>query len=122
LFRHSPSIAKPFSTLPPRRASNTSFSVWDLLARDRCLFPCIFIISLLVISPVSIGLLLGVMLGPDLWVVDVSIILAFGSRRTSVGLGFLALSVKEYVLALGSQSSVSKNKCWLGVFNPSVKE
>ena len=49
-----------------RRASNASFSVQDLLARDRCLFPCIFIVSLLVIIPVLIGLLLGVMLGPDL--------------------------------------------------------
>jgi hypothetical protein len=37
----------------------------------------------------------GVMLGPDLWVVDVNVILAFGSRRTSVGLGFLTLSVKK---------------------------
>jgi hypothetical protein len=72
-----------------------SFSVRDLFAHDRCLFPYIFIASLLVISPVSIGLLLGVMLDPDLWVVDVSIILAFGSRRTSVGLGFSTLSVKE---------------------------
>jgi hypothetical protein len=54
-----------------------------------------FYCFLLVISPISIGLLLGVMLGPDLWVVDVNIILAFGSRRTSVGLGFSTLSVKE---------------------------
>jgi hypothetical protein len=37
----------------------------------------------------------GVMLGPDLWVVDVNVILAFGSRRTSVSLGFLALNVKK---------------------------
>jgi hypothetical protein len=102
-------LSEPFSAPPPHRASNASFSVRDLLARDRCLFPCIFIVSLLVISHVSIGLLLGVMLGPDLWVMDVSIILAFGSRRTSVGLevlspqcqgisvglGFSALSVKE---------------------------
>jgi hypothetical protein len=35
------------------------------------------------------------MLGPDLWVMNVNIILAFGSRRISVGLGFSALSVKE---------------------------
>jgi hypothetical protein len=35
------------------------------------------------------------MLGSDLWVVDVNVILAFGSRRTSVDLGFLALSVKK---------------------------
>jgi hypothetical protein len=54
-----------------------------------------FFFFLLVISPVSIGLLLGVMLGPDLWVGDANIILAFGSRRTSVGVGFLALNVKE---------------------------
>jgi hypothetical protein len=72
-----------------------SFSVQDLLARDRCLFLCIFIVSLFIISHVSIDLLLGVMIGPDLWVVDVNIILAFGSRRTSVGLGFSAFSVKE---------------------------
>jgi hypothetical protein len=57
-------------------------------------FFCIFLF-LLVISLVSISLLWGVMLGPDLWVVDVNVILAFGSRRTSVSLGFLALSVKK---------------------------
>jgi hypothetical protein len=88
----------PLSSLflcPTRRASNASFSVRDLFARDQCLFPYIFIVSLLVISHVSIGLLLGVMLGPNLWVVDVSVILAFGSRRISVSLGLLALSVKE---------------------------
>jgi hypothetical protein len=65
------------------------------LARYRCLFPFFFIVSLLVISLVLIGLLLDVMLGPDLWVVDVSIILAFRTRRTSVGLEFSALSVKK---------------------------
>jgi hypothetical protein len=54
-----------------------------------------FFIVLLVISLVSISRLWGVMLDPDLWVVDVNIILAFGSRRTSVGLRFLALSVKK---------------------------
>jgi hypothetical protein len=59
------------------------------------LFPCIFIVFLLIISLVSIGLLLSVMLSPVLWVVDINIILAFGSRMTSVGLGFSALSVKE---------------------------
>jgi hypothetical protein len=84
-----------FFCAPTRRASNASFSVQDLFARDQCLFPYIFIISLLVISHVSIGLLLGVMLGPNLWVVDVSVILAFGSRRISVSLRLLALSVKE---------------------------
>jgi type III secretory pathway component EscT len=72
-----------------------SFSVRDLFAHDQCLFPYIFIVSLLVISSISIGLLLGVMLSPDLWVVDVSIILTFGSRRTSVGLGFSTLSVMQ---------------------------
>jgi hypothetical protein len=36
LFRHSPSTAWPFSAPPPHRASNASFSVRDLLARDRC--------------------------------------------------------------------------------------
>ena len=41
LYCFSPSIAEPFSAPPPHRASNASFSVWDLLARDRCLFPCI---------------------------------------------------------------------------------
>jgi hypothetical protein len=35
------------------------------------------------------------MLGPNLWVVDVNVILAFGLRRTGVGLGFLVLSVKK---------------------------
>jgi hypothetical protein len=66
-----------------------------------------FFLFLLVISLVSISLLWGVMLGPDIWVVNVNVILAFGSRRTwpgvpspqcqeiSVGLGFSALSVKE---------------------------
>jgi hypothetical protein len=54
-----------------------------------------FIVSLLVVSHILIGLLLGVMFGPDLWVIDVSIILAFRSRRTSVGLKFSTLSVKE---------------------------
>jgi hypothetical protein len=42
-----------------------------------------------------LSLLLGMMLSPDLWVEDVNIILAFRSRRTSVGLGFSTLSVKE---------------------------
>jgi hypothetical protein len=79
---------------PPRRASNASFSVRGLLARDRFYFP-VFLLFLLVISHVSNSLLWGVMLGPDLWVVDVNVILAFGSRRTSVGLGFLTLSVKK---------------------------
>jgi hypothetical protein len=37
-----------------------------------------FYCFLLVISSVSIGLLLGVMLGLDFWVVDMNIILAFG--------------------------------------------
>jgi hypothetical protein len=54
-----------------------------------------FFIVLLVISLVSISLLWGVMLGLDLWVVDVNVIPAFGSRRTSVGLEFLAFSVKK---------------------------
>jgi hypothetical protein len=83
-----------FLAPPPRRASNVPFSVRGLLARDRFYFP-VFLLFLLVISLVSISLLWGVMLGPDLWVVDVNAILAFGSRRTSVGLGFLALSVKK---------------------------
>jgi hypothetical protein len=48
------------------------------------------------------------MLGPELWVVDVNVILDFGSRRTSVDLGFLA--------------SMSRNKCWLGVLNPQWQE
>jgi hypothetical protein len=94
LFHRTPSTAGPFSTPPPRRASNASFSVRGLLARDRFLFPCIFLV-LLVISLVSIGLLLCVMLSPNLWVVDVNVILAFESRRTSVGLGFPTLSVKK---------------------------
>ena len=54
-----------------------------------------FYCFLLVISLVSISLLLDVMLGPDLWIVNVNIILDFGSRRTSVGLWFSAFSVKE---------------------------
>jgi hypothetical protein len=90
---------------PPRQASSASFNVRGLLARDWFLFPCIFILFLLVISPVLIGLFLGVMLGLDLWVRDVNIILVFGLRKTSVGLRF-------------SQPSVSRNKCWLGVLNP----
>jgi ABC-type transport system involved in multi-copper enzyme maturation permease subunit len=72
-----------------------SFNVRGLLAHDRLLFSCIFIVFLLVISLVLIGLLLGVMFGLDLWVEDVNIILTFGSMRKSVGLGFSALSVKE---------------------------
>jgi hypothetical protein len=103
LFSRTPSTVGPFSTPPPRRASNASFSVRGLLACDRFYFP-VFLLFLLVISPVSIGLLLCVMLGPNLWVVDVNVILAFGSLRTSVG--------------LGSQPSVSRNKCWLGVHSP----
>jgi hypothetical protein len=83
-----------FSAPPPRRASNAPFSVRSLLARDRFYFP-VFLLFLLVISLVSISLLWGVMLGPDLWVGDVNAILAFGSRKTSVGLRFLALSVKK---------------------------
>jgi ABC-type sugar transport system permease subunit len=58
-------------------------------------FISLYFIYLLVISLVSISLLWGVMLDPDLWVVNVNVILVFGSKRTSVGLGFLALSVKE---------------------------
>jgi hypothetical protein len=85
---------RAFFRAPPRRASNAPFSVWRLLARDRFYFP-VFLLFLLVISLVSINLLWGVMLDPDLWVVDVNVILAFGSRRTSVGLRFLALSVKK---------------------------
>jgi hypothetical protein len=53
-----------------------------------------YFLFLLVIS-VSISLLLSVMLGLDLWVVDVNIILTFRSRRTNVDLGFLAVNVKE---------------------------
>jgi ABC-type sugar transport system permease subunit len=83
-----------FFALPPRRASNAPFSVRHLLARDRFYFP-VFLMFLLVISLVSISLLWGVMLDPDLWVVDVNVILAFGSRRTNIGLRFLALSVKK---------------------------
>jgi hypothetical protein len=79
---------------PPRRASNTSFSVRGLLVRDRFYF-LVFLLFLLVISLVSIGLLLCVMLGPNLWIVDVNVILAFGSRMTSVGMGFPTLSVKK---------------------------
>jgi hypothetical protein len=94
LFRRTPSTVGPFSTLPPRRASNASFSVRGLLARDRFYFP-VFFLFLLVISLVSISLLLCVMLSPNLWVVDVKVIMAFGSRRTSVGLGFSTLSVKK---------------------------
>jgi hypothetical protein len=63
-------------------------------ARDRFYFP-VFLLFLLVISLVSISLLWGVMLDPNLWVVDVNVILAFGLRRTSVGLRFLAFSVKK---------------------------
>jgi hypothetical protein len=92
---HSPSIVKPFFAPSLRRAFNASFNVRDILTRNRCLFSCIFIDSLLVISPVSIGLLLGVMFCQDLWVVDVSIILAFRSRMTSVGLGLSTPNVKK---------------------------
>jgi hypothetical protein len=63
------------------------------------LFPYILFYFLLVISPVSIGLLSGVMLGLDLWVGDMNIILTFGSRRTSIRLGFSTIDVKEQVLA-----------------------
>ena len=59
-----------------------------------------FIVFLLIINPVSIGLLLGVTLGPNLWVVDVNSILAFGSRRTSVGLWFSTLNVKKQLLSM----------------------
>jgi hypothetical protein len=94
LFCGNPSTDGPFSTPPPRRAFNASFSVRGLLAHDRFYF-LVFLLFLLVISPVSISLLWGVMLGPNLWVVDVNVILAFGLRRTGVGLGFLVLSVKK---------------------------
>jgi hypothetical protein len=52
-----------FFVSPPHRASNVSFSVRGLLARDRFYFPVFFF---LLISHISIGLLLGVMLGPNL--------------------------------------------------------
>jgi hypothetical protein len=71
-----------------------SLSARGLLACDRFYFPT-FLLFLLVISLVSIGLLLRVMLGPDLWVADINIILASGLRMASVDLGFSALSVKE---------------------------
>jgi hypothetical protein len=35
------------------------------------------------------------MFDPNIWVVDVNVILAFGLRRTSVGLRFLAFNVKK---------------------------
>ena len=89
----------PFFAPLPQRASNALFIVRVRLARDQVLFPGIFIVFFfLVIALVSIGLLLGVMLGPDFWVVDVNIILAFGSRKINAGLGFSTLSVKEKVL------------------------
>jgi hypothetical protein len=60
------SLPVPFFAPPPRRASNATFIVRAWLARDQLLFPCIFIVFLLVISHVSISLLLGVIFGPDL--------------------------------------------------------
>jgi hypothetical protein len=56
---------RAFFRPPPHRASNTPFSVQGLLARDRFYFP-VFLLFLLVISPISISLLWGVMLGPNL--------------------------------------------------------
>ena len=58
------------------------------------LFPCIFVVLLLIINLVSINLFLGVMLGLDLWIVDVNIILAFGFGQ------------RVQVLAWGSQPSI----------------
>jgi hypothetical protein len=65
-----------------------------VLARDPFYFP-VFLLFLLVISLVLIGLFLGVMPSPDLWVVDVNVILTFGLRRTSVGMWFPTLNVKK---------------------------
>jgi hypothetical protein len=108
MFCRTPSTVGPFSAPPPRRASNASFSVRGLLARDRFYFP-VFLLFLLVISPVSNSLLWGC----DAW----SRSLGCGCERypgfrveedkcwpgvpnpqcqeISVGLGFSALSVKE---------------------------
>jgi hypothetical protein len=71
-----------------------SLSVRGLLARHRFYFSA-FLLFLFVISLVSIGMLLRVIHGPDLWVADINIILASRSRMTSIGLGFSAFSVKE---------------------------
>jgi hypothetical protein len=65
LFCRTPSTVGPFSVPPPRRASNSAFSVRGLLACDQFYFP-VFLLFLLVISLVSINLLWGVRLGPDL--------------------------------------------------------
>jgi hypothetical protein len=61
------------------------------------LFSCIFIVFFFFACNKSClnRLVLCVMLGPNLWVVDVNNILAFGSMRTNVSLGFSALSIKE---------------------------
>jgi hypothetical protein len=71
---------------------------WSDSAVTRLAFPCIvgffslyFVVVslycyfLLVINPLLFDMLLGKKLRPDLWVVDVNIILAFGSRRKSHG-------------------------------------
>jgi hypothetical protein len=86
---------RAFFRTPPRQAFNNPSIVQFWLARDQLLFPCIYVVYLLVISHFSIGLLLGVMLGPDLWVVDVNFILAFRSMRTSVSPKFSTLNAKK---------------------------
>jgi hypothetical protein len=91
LFRRPLSIVRPFFVLPPRQAFNAPSIVRFRFARDRLLFPCISVVYLLVISPFSIGLLLGVMIGPNFWVVEANFILSFWSMRISVGMTFVSL-------------------------------
>jgi hypothetical protein len=69
-----------------------SLYYWFFLVVFCCFFPVFFFSCN---KSCLDWLALCVMLGSDLWVMDVNIILAFGLRRTSVGLRFLAFNVKE---------------------------
>jgi hypothetical protein len=108
LFCHTLSTAGPFFAPPLRQASNTSFSVWGLLAHDRFYFPVFLLFFACNKSCVdrpafgcdawSRSLGCGCKHYPSFQVKEDKCwhgVLNSQCQRISVGLGFSALSVKE---------------------------
>jgi hypothetical protein len=95
LFRSPSFIVGAFFRAPTAMTFQRYLHCPGLACTRSAFISLYFYCFLLVISPILIGLLLGVMLDPDLWVVDVNIFLAFRLRRTSVGLRFSTLNAKE---------------------------
>jgi hypothetical protein len=95
LFRSPPFITGAFFRAPTTTTFQRYLHCPGLACTQSAFISLYFYCFLLVISPILIGLLMGVMLGPDLWVVDVNIFLAFRLRKTSVGLRFSTLNAKE---------------------------